>query len=46
MIEASIAQFCGPVEIIVGQWIWLAHQAIGFKKLSAHPEGVGKKTPP
>ena len=22
MIMANIAQFCGPVEIIVGDWIW------------------------
>ena len=31
MIEAGIAQLCGPVEIIVGDWIWLAHQTIGLK---------------
>ena len=31
MIKANIGQFCVPVEIIVGGWIWLAHQAIGFK---------------
>ena len=31
MIKANTAQFCGLVEIIVGGWIWLAHQAIGFK---------------
>ena len=29
MIKANFAQFCGPVEIIVGGWIWLAHWAIG-----------------
>ena len=22
MMKANIAQFCGPVEIIVGDWIW------------------------